>query len=132
MSTRVLAALALAALVAPATAAEWRPAAHASDRTLELRTQAAGERPHWFRVWLAVIDGQVYVRLGPRAARRVEENVRKPYLGVRLGGVQFDRVRGEPAPEMAARVGEEMRRKYWTDVLVRHMSHPLVLRLVPE
>lgn len=132
MRTGTLAGLSLVALAVSATAAEWRPAAHASDGTVMLRTQAPGEAPHWFPVWLAVVDDQVYVRLGSRAAWRVEQNVEKPYLGVRLGGAQFDRVKGEPAPDMAGRVADAMRQKYWTDVVVRYMNHPLTLRLVPE
>jgi hypothetical protein len=133
MRTPTLAALTLlVALGGVVTAAEWNPAAHANDTTVSLRTQAPGEAPHWFPVWLAVVDGQLYVRLGSRAAWRIEHNVDAPHLAVRLGGDEFPRVKGEPAPEMAGRVADVLRQKYWTDVLVRHLSHPLTLRLVPE
>ena len=132
MRTWTLAALAVLGLVARATAADWRPAAHANDNTVMLRTQAPGTEPHWFPVWLAVVDDQVYVRLGSRAAWRIDQNVTKPYLAVRVGNDEFDHVKGEPAPEMAARVAEGMRQKYWTDILVRYANHPLTLRLVPE
>jgi hypothetical protein len=114
-----------------ATAAEWTPAAWAEVDTLELATVAPGEAPYWFRVWLVVLDGQAYVRLGTRAAGRIEASTTKPYLGVRVAGKEFARVEGVPAPDMVARVADAMRAKYRTDVLVRWMAHPLTLRLVP-
>jgi len=82
-------------------------------------------------VWLVVLDGQLYVRLGDRAARRVEENETEPVLGVRIAGQQFDRVVGEPAPEKADAVAAAMAEKYWSDVFVRFFDHPLTLRLTP-
>src|SRR5438067_1677561 len=93
---------------------------------------AAGEPAHWFSVWLVVIDDQVYVRLGPRAAGRIEKNVAAPYVGVRILGQQFERVRAEPAPDHAERVAKAMAAKYWSDLVVHHFSHPLTLRLAPE
>jgi hypothetical protein len=116
----------------PATAADWTPRAWASEDTVQLRTQAPGETEHWFPVWLVVVDDQLYVRLGSRAAGRVEANVAKPSLGVRIAGKEFARLKGEPAPEMVARVAEAMAQKYWFDKIVHHVNHPLTLRLVPE
>src|SRR3989449_337460 len=124
--------LALALLAAPSAAAEWTPRAYAGANTVELRTVAAGEGEHWFPVWVVVIDDQVYVRLGPRAAGRIEKNQAAPYVGVRILGQQFERVRGEPAPDYAERVAKAMAAKYWGDLIVHHFSHPLTLRLVPE
>ncbi|HYV57218.1 MAG TPA: hypothetical protein VE911_06730 [Candidatus Nitrosopolaris sp.] len=128
-------ALALLMLVlgpGAAVAGEWTPRAWADANTIELRTTAAGEGEHWFPVWIAVIDDQVYVRLGTRAAGRVANNTTAPDLGVRINGQQFDRVKGVPAPEAAERVAQAMAAKYWSDVLVRHFDHPLTLRLLPE
>jgi hypothetical protein len=125
------AVVALLATVAVARAAtEWTPAAWADESTLALRTAAAGEEAHWSTIWLVVIDGQLYVRLGNRAAHRVEQNSSGMQLGVRVGGGEF-RVTGVPAPDMAARVAAAMRAKYWTDVFVRWMAHPMTLRLEP-
>ena len=121
----------VALLASVALAADWKPPAYADASTIELRTTAPGEGEHWFPVWVVVVDGQVYVRLGARAASRIERNTTAPYVGVRILGQQFDRVRGVPAPEEAERVAAAMRAKYWTDVIVRYMSHPLTLRLVP-
>lgn len=130
--TLALAALAgVAAAAAPATP-QWNPRAWSEESTLELRTQAPGEPEHWFKVWLVVIDGDLYVRLGGPATARIESNVGRPIVAVRVAGHQFDRVRGVPAPEYADRVMAAMAAKYWSDLLVRWFSHPLTLRLVPE
>jgi len=115
-----------------ADAATWRPEAWAAENTVELRTQANGEEPHWFPVWVVVIDGQVYVRLGSRATERVESSVTKPMLGLRVAGEEFSAVRGVPAPEATERVNAAMAGKYWSDLAVRLFSHPLTLRLVPD
>ncbi len=126
----LLIAAALATAVAPARAA-WDPQVYRDQDTLEFLTvEAEGE--HWSPVWLVVIDGQVYVRLGSRAAGRIERNTTKPIIKVKVAGEQFDRVRGEPAPEMAERVAAAMGEKYTSDIFVRYFSHPLTLRLVPE
>ena len=127
------AALLLSMLLATlSAAAEWTPHAYAGASTIELRTVAPGEAAHWFLVWLVVIDDQVYVRLGSRAAGRIEKNVAAPYVGVRILGQQFERVRAVPAPDYAERVAKAMADKYWSDLIVHHFSHPLTLRLVPE
>src|SRR2546422_9950265 len=92
---RSLAAAAFIALVAaPAGAAEWKPRTYASESTLELRTTAPGEGDHWFPVWLVVLDDQVYVRLGTRAAGRIERNTTKPYVGAGVAGQPFGRIKG--------------------------------------
>ena len=131
MRTFMFGALAVLA-VAAAGAASWTPREWATASTIELRTKCPGEAEHWFPVWLVVVDGQLYVRLGSRATGRVEHNVTAPHLGVRVAGLEFPRVRGVPAPESAGRVADAMAAKYWSDVIVRYFSHPLTLRLVPD
>lgn len=116
---------------APAPAAAWDPDRWRAEDTIELRTTEAGEEPHWFKVWLVVLDGQLYVRLGGRAAGRFEGNVTKPVIGVRIAGLEFDRVTGTPAPDMVGPVADAMADKYWSDVFVRFVSHPLTLKLAP-
>jgi hypothetical protein len=111
---------------------DWNPSAFAKEDTLKLRTVGPKEGEYWFPVWLVVIDGQVYVRLGSRAVGRVERNTTAPLLGVEVGGHRFDRVRGVPAPDYAERVAAAMADKYTSDIFVRWFSHPLTLRLVPE
>ena len=134
---RGLASLALVAVlvalpVANARAATWDPSAWSEIDTLELKTDARDEGPYWFPVWLVVIDGQVYVRLGTRAAERIEESETKPFVGVRIEGQEFERVEGVPAPEMVDAVAHAMGEKYWSDVFVRFFAHPLTLRLMPQ
>ena len=125
--------LTLAVLGAPRVcAANWDPVAFSKEDTLKLRTNCPNEGEYWFPVWLVVIDGQVYVRLGSRAAGRVECNSTAPFLGVEVAGQRFGHVRGVPAPNYAERVGQAMADKYTTDISVRFFSHPLTLRLVPS
>jgi hypothetical protein len=112
--------------------AGWEPDAIAKQDTIKLRTIGPREGEHWFPVWVVVLDHEVYVRLGSRATGRVQQNTVAPYLGVEVGGQRFDKVRGIPAPESAQRVAAAMAKKYWSDIIVRHMRHPLTLRLVPE
>jgi hypothetical protein len=121
-----------AALSAIAAAADWNPLAWTRENTVELRTVAAGEGEHWFPVWLVVIDDQLYVRLGTRAAGRIDNNATAPFIAARIAGQQFDRVRTVPAPDYAARVAQAMADKYWSDLFVHWMSHPMTLRLMPE
>jgi hypothetical protein len=126
--------LAVLLLSAPSAvrAADWTPNAWADQSTIDLTTLGQSEGPHTFPVWLVVIDGQVYVRLGSRAADRFEHSMTKPSMGVSIAGASFPKVKGEPAPEMREKVAAAMAQKYWSDVLVRHFDHPLTLRLVPE
>ena len=128
----LVAAVLAAAIGLAAEPPGWTPPAWKDANTVELRTQAAGEGEHWFPVWLVVLDDQAYVRLGSRAVSRIEKNTTAPYLGVRIQGQQFDRVKGVPAPEQTERVAKGMGEKYWSDVFVRYFDHPLTLRLEPE
>jgi hypothetical protein len=128
--TTLLSSLLLA--VCWAAPADWTPASWTGENTLELTTDVPAEGEYAFPVWLVVIDGQLYVRLGDRAAGRVKASKITPYVGVKVAGKQFDHVRCESAPDLAPRVAEAMAQKYWSDVLVRHMSHPLTCRLAPE
>src|SRR2546429_2238001 len=130
---RSLAAATFIALVAaPVLAAEWKPSAYASESTLQLRTTAPGEGDHWFPVWLVVIDDQVYVRLGTRAAGRIERNTTTPYVGVRVAGQQVDRVRAGAAPESVERGAHSIAGEDWGDGIIPHFGHPVTVRLGPE
>ena len=122
--------IALLTLVTPALAA-WDPAAISTENTLEFMTVGPSEGEHWSTVWLVVIDGQVYIRLGSRAADRMEQNTTKPYVKLRVAGQQFDKVKAEPVPDMAGPVAQAIGEKYWSDFLVRHFNHPLTMRLTP-
>jgi hypothetical protein len=126
--------LPLLAISAPAAATptDWTPAAWAAEDTLELTTDRPDEGSYTFPVWLVVIDDQLYVRLGDRAADRVQKSTSAPHVGVTVAGKRFEHVRCEPTPDQAPRVAEAMGKKYTSDIVIRHFSHPLTCRLVPD
>lgn len=128
---RLLVPLLALVLAAPAGAA-WDPARFAEAPTLEFLTVDPEGGEHWSTVWVVVVEGAVYVRLGNRAAGRVERSTSAPFAKVRFEGEVFERVRLVAAPEKAAPVAEAMAEKYWTDLLIRWIPHPLTLRLEPE
>lgn len=127
---QLLLALSVFFVTTPALA-QWDPAAFSKEETLEFRTTAPGDSEHWSTVWLVVIDGQVYIRLGSRAADRMETNTTKPTVAVRIAGQTFENVTAESAPDMADAVAKAMHEKYWSDVFVQYFDHPLTARLVP-
>jgi hypothetical protein len=126
-----LIALALAASL-PGLAATWDPQAFSKEDTLEFLTVGPEEGEHWSTVWLAVIDDQLYVRLGSRAAERMQKNTTAPYVKVRIAGQQFDRIKADPVPDMVEPVAKAMAEKYTSDVLIKYFNHPLTMRLTPE
>jgi hypothetical protein len=81
---------------------------------------------------MVVMDDQVYVRLGGRAADRVQTSKSAPFVGVTVAGQRFDKVRCEPTPDQAARVADAIGKKYTSDLVIRYFPHPLTCRLVPE
>jgi hypothetical protein len=83
-------------------------------------------------LWVVVIDGQPYVRLGDRAYGRIQRNTTSPYVKLKVADREFDKVKVEEMPDMKEKVSAAMVDKYWMDILIRHESHPMVARLVPE
>jgi len=110
----------------------WDPNAFRDQSTLQIMTIGPEEGEHWSRLWLAVIDGQLYVRLGDRAMGIVQKNTASPYVKVKIGDQEFDKVRLEAAPDMTDKVAAAMADKYFMDILIRHESHPMTARLVAE
>ena len=110
----------------------WDPAAFRTLDTLEFLTVGPDEGPHWSTVWLVVVEDHVYIRLGSRAADRMEHNTTKPHVRVRVGGKEYERVRADAAPSMVAQVADAMAAKYTTDIFVHYVSHPLTMRLEPD
>jgi len=128
-----MAVMLLAAVLSNAAVqSHWDPEAFGSESTLQFLTTGADEGAHWSTVWLVVLDGDVYIRLGTRAADRFRSNVTTPYVKVRIAGQEFPSVRAEPVPGAEDRVAQAMADKYWSDIFVRWMEHPLTLRLRPE
>jgi hypothetical protein len=116
-------------LISASSRAEWDPVELSKEDTLDFLTVGPEEGEHWSKVWLVVLDGQMYIRLGSRAASRMEKNTTAPYVKVRIAGQEFDRVRAEPVPEMADRVADAIAEKYWSDFFIRLFPHPLTMRL---
>jgi hypothetical protein len=127
-----IAFVATAAGAADSAVPGWDPSTFRDQSTLQIMTTAPEEGEHWSKLWLVVIDGQVYVRLGDRPFGRVQKNTTNPYLKVKVGDNEFDRVRVDPAPDMTDKVAAAMADKYFMDILIRHESHPMTARLVPE
>jgi hypothetical protein len=115
-----------------AFASDWDPAAFAAEDVLEFSSVSAEGEVHWSKVWLVVLEGDVYIRLGNRAVKWVDDNVAAPYMGIRIAGEEFPRVLTEPAPDMADPVAEAMAEKYWFDVFAGMLAHPLTLKLSLE
>lgn len=128
VTAALLAAVALARL---GHAAGWTPDAWKDIDTLEFRTVGPEEGEHWSIVWLVVIDGQVYIRLGTRAAERMEKNTTAPKISVKIDGQQFDGVTAVATPDQVKAVADAMGQKYFSDVFVRYFNHPLTMRLDP-
>ena len=114
------------------TVPRWDPAAFRALPTLEFLTVGPDEGPHWSTVWLVVLDDGVYVRLGSRAAGRMQRNTTAPYVDLRIGGREYRHVHAIEAPDMVGRVATAMGEKYPSDFLVRWVTHPLTMRLEPD
>lgn len=125
-------AFSLVCLSTPASAAEWTPAQWAAEDTLEFRTDCADEGEHWSYVWLVVLDGDVWVRLGSRAAARVDCNKTGHVTSIRIAGQEFPEVEMVSTPEMAERVAAAMADKYTSDIFIRFANHPYTMKLVPK
>ena len=111
--------------------APWNPAEWKDVEVLEIRTVAPEEGEHWSKLWMVVIDDEVYLRLGSRAVERIQENVDRPIVSVRIDGQEFGRIAAIHAPDFRDRVAEAMSKKYWTDFLARILPHPMTVRLTP-
>jgi len=131
-----VACLALAFCLGAAPA--WKPATFADQSTVEFLTVVHGEGEHWSTVWFVVIDGIAYLRLGPRAANRIDKNSTAPLLKVRVSGREVHTLRYEKAPEMAGKIAAAMAAKYWTDIFGEPFrklglsAPPVMLRLLPQ
>jgi hypothetical protein len=126
------AACAIVLAAGPAWAADWTPSAWEAEDTLQFRTECPDEGEYWSWVWVVVLDGEAWVRLGSRAGGRVDCSTSKPMTSIRIAGQEFAAVEMVPVPEMADRVAEAMAAKYPTDVFVRYFSHPYTMKLVPK
>ena len=110
----------------------WDPAVFRDARTIKMVTTEPDVGEHWSNLWVVVIDGQPYVRLGDRAYGRIQKNTTSPYVKLKVADREFDKVKVEEMPDMKEKVAAAIADKYWMDILIRHESHPMVARLVAE
>jgi hypothetical protein len=101
---------------------QWDVAALGDQSTIEFLTVGPEKGEHWSKVWFVVIDGALYVRLGPRAAGRVDRTTTAPRLQVRVPGEE-----ASDALREGAREGRSGSRGDAPEVLERHSR-----RAVPE
>ena len=131
-SAAIWIALAVGVHAANTTVPGWDPNAFRTESTLQVMTTGPEEGEHWSTLWLVVIDGQLYVRLGDRSWGRIQKNTTSPYLKVKIAGKEFDKVRLDETLDMKDKVAAAMADKYFLDVLIRHESHPMTARLTAE
>jgi len=125
-------ALATAACADDKAVSGWDPAVFREASTIKIMTTEPDVGEHWSNLWVVVIDGQPYVRLGDRAYGRIQRNTTSPFVKLKVADQEFDKVKVEEMPDMKEKVAAAMAAKYWMDVLIRHESHQMVARLVPE
>lgn len=125
-------AFATAARTADIAVPGWDPTVFRDASTIKVMTTEPDVGEHWSNLWVVVIDGQPYVRLGDRAYGRIQKNSTRPYVKLKVADQKFDKVKVEEVPDMKEKVAAAMADKYWMDVLIRYESHPMVARLVPE
>jgi hypothetical protein len=110
----------------------WDPTVFQDASTIKIMTTEPDAGEHWSNLWVVVVDGQPYVRLGDRSYGRIQKNSTSPYVKLKVADKEFDKVKVEETPDMKEKVAAAMADKYWMDILIRHESHPMVARLVPE
>jgi len=110
----------------------WDPTVFRDASTIKIMTTEPDVGEHWSNLWVVVIDGQPYIRLGDRSYGRIQRNTTSPYVKLKVADQEFDKVKVEEMPDMKEKVAAAMADKYWMDILIRHESHPMVARLVPE
>src|SRR5271156_883245 len=125
-------ALATAARADEKVVPGWDPTVFRDAGTIKIMTTEPDAGEHWSNLCVVVIDGQPYVRLGDRAYGRIQKNTTSPYVKLKVADKEFDKVKVEEMPDMKEKVATAMADKYWMDILIRHESHPMVARLVPE
>jgi hypothetical protein len=133
---RRICSLAAAALLWPAAALaelpDWNGVADVGQVQVLTRDADGAERDT--TVWLAVVDGQGYIRTG--STTWGDNLVRNPDLVLRIDGNEYP-LRAEFVEDETLReaVGATFREKYgWTDALVGAFrgSHPRIMRLLPR
>jgi hypothetical protein len=111
---------------------DWN--AVAKENTVVVLSENPDGKPHETTVWLAVVDGQGYIRTGNTSWYPNLE--RKPDIGVRVAGKDYD-VRAELVTDDAlqAKVVAAFNAKYgWSDTMVGWFfrGKPHIVHLSPR
>jgi len=127
-----LAALVWLGTASAASAVDW--SRHAEQPVVEIVTWDEEGRPGTTKVWLAVVDGEAYVRTGnTRWGRNVE---RQPEVRILTDDGDYDlRVEFVTDAALRERVSRAFREKYgWTDRLIGPFRgpNPKVMHLLPR
>src|SRR5579863_9909867 len=101
-------ALAVAAYADDKAVPGWDPAVFRDAGTIKIMTTEPDVGEHWSNLWVVVIDGQPYVRLGTRAYGRIQRNTTSPFVKLKVAGQQFDKVKVEEMPDMKDKVAAAM------------------------
>ena len=72
--------LVVAARAADSAVPGWDPSTFRDASTIQVMTTEPEVGEHWSNLWVVVIDGQPYVRLGDRSYGRVQRNTTSPYV----------------------------------------------------
>jgi hypothetical protein len=124
------------AVVGTAPAADvvpgWDTSEFRDQSVIQIMTTEPDVGEHWSKLWVVVIDDQPFVRLGGRSYGRVQKNTTSPYVKLRVGDLEFDKVKLEEMPDMKDKVAAAMADKYFMDKLIRYENHPMIARLIPE
>ena len=128
----MLLALVTAAHAADTAVPGWDPAAFRDASVIQIMTTEPDVGEHWSKLWMVVIDDQPFIRMGSRSYGRVQRSTTSPYVKLKVGDQEFDKVKLEEMPDMKDKVAAAMADKYFMDKLIRYEDHPMVARLVPE
>src|ERR1700723_1253352 len=109
----------------------WDPDTFRKASTIQIMTTEPDVGEHWSKLWVGVIDDQPFVRLGSRSYGRVQKNTTSPFVKLKVGDQEFDKVKLEEMPYMKDKVAAATADKYFMDKLIRYETHPMVARLVP-
>ena len=90
----------------------WDPTVFRDASTVKIMTTEPDVGEHWSNLWVVVIDGQPYVRLGDRAYGRIQRNATSPYVKLKVADEEFEKVKVEEMPDMKENVAAAMAEKY--------------------
>ncbi len=119
----IIAAVCVLLLSATSAFAEWRPADWADTSTLEFLTDCPDEGEKWSPVWLVVLDGEMYISLGSKAASRLACSRTAPKTSIKIEGELYEDVTLVPETALAQAIEDARWDKYWTNVLVGYFHH---------